>query len=365
MQDQAVFTHQDTRVGSIRIAATKPQSSRVSSMQLLRAFAALAIVASHSSTPEYNLSLGPIRIDLFFVLSGFMMIVANRRIYESATPVITFIRRRIIRIVPLYWVFTTLALIARRNLHPPVAYVFSSYLFLPFRGNAPRAFHYYPILIVGWTLSYEMLFYVCIAVCIWLRKSPLWLTLPFSMLALYGIYDPQPSHAILSLFNYHLLEFAAGMLFAHLYVRGILLPRIVAAITLIGSVFFLFGRQYQYKETNIPELMPFAILIVLSLLSFEAQIRAHAPRFIEKIADISYPLYLIHQQFVIIPMNRILKARHLNPTTLTGFLFELLLIYAISITAAILVHRWIEVPILARFGVRIGGHKASRSAATA
>ncbi|MDE1156330.1 MAG: acyltransferase [Acidobacteriaceae bacterium] len=328
-------------------------------MQLLRAFAALAIVASHASTPEHDLSLGAIRVDVFFILSGFVMIMANRRIYENTIPVYTFLRRRFIRIVPLYWLFLTVLVIAYRHKHIPAGYILSSYFFIPYRGDGPTAIHYLPLLIVGWTLSFEVFFYLGLALCIWLRKSPLWLAIPFCLLALYGLHNPEPTHAILSLFNYHLVEFLAGIVFAYLYRRGILFPQSVAAFTLIGTLVLLYSKRYRHEFTNSPDLMPLAALLVLSVLSFEPQIRKYTPRVIEQLADISYPLYLIHQQFVIFPLQGFLKRLHRTPTTLAGFLFELFIIYAISITAAILIHRWIEIPILARFGVRIGGHKPS------
>jgi exopolysaccharide production protein ExoZ len=95
-------------------------SVQVVSIQVLRAIAALMIVILHAfqdaetlvlssgvrfNAPDLPLSAG---VDLFFVISGFVMVVASRNLFASAGGYAVFLKRRISRIVPLYWMVTSL-----------------------------------------------------------------------------------------------------------------------------------------------------------------------------------------------------------------------------------------------------------------
>ncbi len=81
----------------------------IRNLQVLRGLAALLVVFVHLS--EYLLphigvpSFGGAGVDIFFVISGFIMIVTTAD--RDVTPV-TFMADRVARIVPTYWV-TTLA----------------------------------------------------------------------------------------------------------------------------------------------------------------------------------------------------------------------------------------------------------------
>jgi peptidoglycan/LPS O-acetylase OafA/YrhL len=130
------------------------------SLQIVRALAATSVVYFHAGTePKF----GGFGVDIFFVLSGFVMalIVANG---ESAT---AFVRNRVSRVVPLYWIFTIIVLAmaaARPDLFNSTradwGNFFKSILFVPyFKENGEL----HPMLHVGWTLNYEMYFYALLA----------------------------------------------------------------------------------------------------------------------------------------------------------------------------------------------------------
>ena len=82
----------------------------------MRAIAALLVVFHHaawkgeqySTNPLAWFSIGSIGVDLFFIISGFIMChtVNNKKVLFSS-----FIKARFIRIVPLYWVLTSMALV--------------------------------------------------------------------------------------------------------------------------------------------------------------------------------------------------------------------------------------------------------------
>ena len=150
------------------------------SLQVLRAVAALLVLVHHAGydadtlaaragTPLFALDAvfdWTFGIHLFFVISGFIM-VRTARGFGSPCGAATFAVRRVIRVVPLYWLMTSLviagALVAPSLLNVPLggsAMIVGSFLFVPVL-RADGALN--PVLGQGWTLDYEMFFYALFA----------------------------------------------------------------------------------------------------------------------------------------------------------------------------------------------------------
>lgn len=143
-------------------------------VQYLRAIAALSVFYYHFTatlvsremmTPVTIYEIGAAGVDLFFVISGFIM---AKIAFENPVEPLSFMRRRLARIVPLYWVATALvfaiALAAPQlagNVKPDWLHLAHSLLFLPYGSNGDITA---PILVVGWTLNFEMFFYVLVAI---------------------------------------------------------------------------------------------------------------------------------------------------------------------------------------------------------
>ncbi len=109
---------------------------------------------------------GSAGVDIFFVISGLVMTISVQRNAGRDHPAWTFAKDRIIRIVPLYWIVTTVkiaavvavpALATRTSLDP--LYVAGSYALLPLYDGSRLI---PPVLPVGWTLTYEMFFYILV-----------------------------------------------------------------------------------------------------------------------------------------------------------------------------------------------------------
>jgi len=160
---------------------SKPQilppggSHVLTSIQALRGFAVMLVVLFHiqhyvagrlqlpNLLPRFD--IGVAGVDVFFVISGFIMVYASERLFAQPGGVRVFCLRRIVRIVPMYWAATTVLLVyvlARYADFGAVLggagrdYVIASYLFYPYvRPDGWGA----PFLGVGWTLNYEMFFY--------------------------------------------------------------------------------------------------------------------------------------------------------------------------------------------------------------
>ena len=153
---------------------------KLNSVQCLRASAIILVVAYHAAGhlgvfhPNYAiLEFGQYGVDLFFVISGFMMMVTTT---SKASPTI-FIAKRLWRIVPLYW-FITLVYVILLLLAPYLlpsgtldfGYIIKSFLFIPSYGpKFPDLI--WPLVIPGWSLNYEMYFYALFAIALLLSAK--------------------------------------------------------------------------------------------------------------------------------------------------------------------------------------------------
>jgi Acyltransferase family len=94
--------------------STRYESSPLVSIQALRAIAALLVFWGHAINAvhlkieaDFPHLYGPFGVDLFFVISGFVMVYSSERLFGQPGAPITFFVRRLARIVPLYWLATT------------------------------------------------------------------------------------------------------------------------------------------------------------------------------------------------------------------------------------------------------------------
>ena len=148
----------------------------VVAVQMLRAIAATMVMFVHVDHELIVLRLAPLGadwlstgVDIFFVISGFIMWTSVERRGDMSAG--SFFKNRIIRIVPLYWFVTTIvALLAlampqlMTTTRLQLGHLIASYGFLPARH--PTTGMFWPLVIPGWSLNYEMLFYVIFTMAI-------------------------------------------------------------------------------------------------------------------------------------------------------------------------------------------------------
>jgi exopolysaccharide production protein ExoZ len=159
------------------------QGMKLRSLQALRAIAAWLVVADHAlldithNTRADALTpiawvLGSVGVSVFFVISGFIMVHISWNDFARAGATAKFLRRRIVRIVPLYWLATLAALAfhqvsATHGSDAGWPQLIRSLLFIPY-FDGPSGWT--PILPQGWTLSYEMMFYAIFAIALALPR---------------------------------------------------------------------------------------------------------------------------------------------------------------------------------------------------
>ena len=200
-----------------------PQKNRLDNVQVLRAIASVMVVIYHATRivsdrdpgtalPVWN--TGQAGVDIFFVISGLVMALSVDRPGHASWR--TFAFRRITRIVPMYWLATSIKL-AAVLLAPALLthasfdwwHVIASYLFIPARNPEGVV---YPLLYVGWTLNFEMLFYVLFALALAFRVALLpFLTLSILSLVALGSLRSGDWPAAATLLSPLLLEFLAGV----------------------------------------------------------------------------------------------------------------------------------------------------------
>jgi peptidoglycan/LPS O-acetylase OafA/YrhL len=232
-------------------------------------------------------------------------------------------------------------------------HIIASYLFIPsYDGMGEIA----PILPVGWTLSYEMLFYLLFALALFLRANVLKVLLPIlGVLALVSPFRDDSWPAVTDLANTLELEFVAGVCLAMLVLQGRRLrdawawPLLCAGFAAIAVLPEL-GRDMRVITWGLP-----ALAIVAAAVSLEARLAGFLPRWLLFLGDASYSIYLVH--FLITSGSAAMLAQfHVAHPALQPVLVLFCLVVSSVLGGAI--HILIERPITDRLK-RIGRPAAS------
>jgi exopolysaccharide production protein ExoZ len=207
----------DTTIGApARELGPLPKASgEVRSIQYLRGFAACGVLLFHAAERAgWSFGVGAAGVDVFFVISGFIMWVVTCRRSPSPTE---FLVRRIQRIVPLYWGLTLLVAAvavlvpsAFPAMNPSPGHVILSLLFVPHRDAGG---YIAPLIVPGWTLDYEMFFYLLFAAGLLApaKARPWAMTLALVGLAAIRWLGDTHNAVWSTLTNPLLLEFGAGL----------------------------------------------------------------------------------------------------------------------------------------------------------
>ncbi len=334
-------------------------------IQALRAIAASMVVLVHcvylwhtrilhQPDPSYWMS-GAAGVDVFFVISGFVMTISLPAISQYENRARVFLMRRITRIVPLYWLAITLKvvlilLVPSVVLHPGLrwTHIVGSYLFLPARNSEGLIA---PVIVQGWTLNYEMFFYVLFAFSLLFRFSSLRLVIgALSFLGALGFFHPLGSPLILVLISPLLFEFLYGVLIAQALTRK-RMPgtRSSALLAIAGWVAILSIFPHLLQQSGDIQKWRFvlwgfpAASIVLGTVGLEPILAIKLPKWTFAAGNASYAVYLA--QTFVLPVVGIVVSR-MPVSRLTALALILLLGMSLSLLAGDLIHRWIELPIL-------------------
>jgi exopolysaccharide production protein ExoZ len=316
---------------------TKPSKPTIASVQILRFIAALIVVLDHCEfvggtiadrlkTPFYFPTFpGRLGVDIFFVISGFIMVFISSDGTKWITAPVQFFRNRWTRIVPIYLVATILYValffasgnFTRWSLPQYLASAF----FIPYFDSVTNL--PFPILSQGWTLNFEMFFYALFAISLnFPRRIALpVLSLTFVTLVLIGIVwnlisdaplvltpMPRKPDFIVPRFWLHpiILEFLAGVLLAvfreRILQRGQLYEfsfPVMVCVVLIGTYIVL--ANLRETMTLLPSLTRFGCAVSVVAICVLTRDPAPSTRFQQAIVFLggcSYSLYLFHPHVV-------------------------------------------------------------------
>ena len=326
-------------------------------IQMLRGIAAVMVVIHHTleeslaaavgpRSPDWMTTAGAAGVDLFFVISGFIMLYVSFPTRLEASKPGLFLFRRATRIYPLYWIccaavvaLWAIGLFASRAILTSV--VIKSALLVP----TPNT-----LIGVSWTLSYEIYFYLIFAATLTLRSrvaSAIVTTLTIATFLVMARGLPESSMTDF-LVNAIVLEFCFGLLLALAWFNGF---RPTSLFWSLPGFILIIVAPLFVAHSNTNGLPPFARTIVWGLPAvfvLTGFLSVGPPknrwtRFAVLVGDASYAIYLTHS-FVMVIYAKLLISTPLGALPQTAIIP---IVIAACIAAGLMTHFLVERPILA------------------
>jgi len=328
------------------------------SIQALRALAVFLVALVHLPAlammvggPADIFDFGHAGVDLFFVISGLIMTLTTSQ--RTISPW-RFFAHRLSRVVPLYWLITIavfcIAILAPWLLQATRAdavQLLKSLLFIPFqKENGQIA----PIVFVGWTLNYEMMFYAIFGLSLVVNNRRIGACMICAVLfvaAALPVNRLTTNIAVSFYTNPIIIEFSFGI------ILGLILPYLpsqtswrwpaaISGLLALGCIVcgpFIFPGHDRVVQFGIP-----AFVIVLSALLLDLT-KIKVPSSLMRLGDASYAIYLTH---FFVTQAVIKLAAKLPWHNSILFIFEFTLAIFGIVAVGLLTHDWIERPFNAK-----------------
>ncbi|WP_375123608.1 acyltransferase family protein [Pseudomonas sp. LW8] len=348
-------------------------------LQCLRGVAAILVVFTHAryfllGTPsegpaEAVFFPGAMGVDLFFLISGFIMAYTTRDADGTLKYTIKFLIKRGSRILPVYLVVAITGLLLVKNgeyLSAPIHLkeILLSFIFIPINSNNPPFFDM--PWSVGWTLNFEMYFYLVFGLCLMAGKhrwtvAMLWLVASLIILPLittgyvstsamnnYGF----ESRYLNLITNPMLWTFPAGVIAGVAFSTKLRLPRghVDYSITLIAVAFAIWCAYSGLYKFHGMDQWGGPLALAFILLSISGSVDAiKAPPVLLWLGKISFSLYLCHpiaQQV----LSKLITA--LGRPDLTHTWSHVFLTTSVALLLATISHHYLE--------SRLSGHIRAR-----
>jgi len=335
----------------------------IKNLQYLRAIAAILVLCNHFfikildspyafiTNKGFLENMGAFGVDIFFILSGFIMGHTQKetRDYRS------FIIDRIIRIYPPFLLAAFLYTIYAAYYEGlNISYILRNYLLSPGVNEASYKIYLYP----GWSLVYEMIFYLIFTVSLLFTQTKIkviYLTIFFMSCLLIGsnIFYPSPKRMFWVNLPYMtgdllLINFMAGCLLSLFYkkIKEIFSKKYfmlsIAIITFI-SLWINFDisiniRSQLYRLITIG--LPSFLLVVMAISSKEINSKT-----LLNVGNSSYSIYLFHPYFITFFL--IIKSKFLDSSSIMVVILDLVF-FIITIASGVAIFTYIEKPLVSK-----------------
>lgn len=355
------------------------QKNTIQSIQALRGIAALLVLGFHfrdkisltfSNLGDHIFINGSVGVDLFFLISGFIVFHVANNLNDGAASSREFIIKRICRVIPLYYIVTIMS--PGSTLESLIS-VGKSLLFIPLDGTQTGPMYGYASIFVGWTLNYEIFFYLLSAIALlfvrwkWFVLSTLILSLTTVPALIFGWnnLDSYAGYAFDATYlqlmtNPILLEFLCGVFIGYIYhMRFVFDHKPFWSLLLAGAVTFFvycYATGLTWGNKPLGWMIP-SFFLLLALLEYEKRYGIRWPKLITHIGTISFSIYLLHNQLLHIT-EKILKRTPLFASEYYGAIL-FFSAFALTIAVANWTHKYIEIKLSNRLRMALLPRRAT------
>jgi exopolysaccharide production protein ExoZ len=343
------------------------------SLQLCRALAALLVVLFHTggtlASPKYfngNAQAiarmfrfgGTAGVTFFFVLSGFIISYAHAEDFDRPKRIPAYLLKRARRIFPSYWiVFLTVCVLMllvpslRDSVPKDPAIFIKSLLLLP-QDKAVVGGTGAPVLIVAWSLQYEVFFYITFAVGLVSRRLLYIAILVYLVCLVTHIGSTSSVLFVRFAVSHFVLMFLFGMLACSAFRKKLSFrgPKVIASAAGVAFLAVAVSNSI-FDLPSEPSDLAFAAIsavLIWALANWEARdgaLKIARLQSVSSLGDSSYALYLIHFPLISVLAKSLIL---LLPQDTLGSAVAFLGTVIICVATAIVFHRFIEGPMLRR-----------------
>lgn len=338
------------------------------SVQYLRALASILVVIVHAfelhriyfkksiGISEKIYMFGGIGVDIFFVISGFiMMYICSKKPLVSFSQFLKFFENRVIRIAPLYLLITfflALSLFIFPSLFNRTKFDFIhliySIFFIPYFNSAET---WHPILAQGWTLTYEFLFYLLMGISCWLfGKRGVYVCAFFLLINYFFNASLDYSTSLERIFfEPRLIQFSFGIFLGALFLSnkilaGVLPNLLVSFLCIILVMYWVINFELVDDIQRAFLWGVISFLICYFLISNENFLNKFKSNFFLSLGDSSYSLYLTHNIVLAVAFKLLVFSKvHLS------FYFVIPLVISLCLFVGHYTYTFIERPITLLF----------------
>ncbi len=332
-------------------------------IQYLRAVAALLVVWHHTTAlnaltlQHYTSRFGTAGVDVFFAISGFVMVLTCTG--HKVAP-LDFLRHRLIRIAPIYWALTAVMVLLAvvpphvfGGLQPAAHSTLLSLLFVPhFSDTRPNEI--WPLLVPGWTLNFEMFFYLLFAASLLAGRLATRVLVAgcVALVAVGQVFGPFDGALARSYTSPLLLEFAGGAVVARLWQRGWWRPAMPLALLVlaVGSCLLLFGPTDHGSWAR--QIGAWLVLAACLCPAWHQRLPV-----LEALGNASYSIYLTHV-FTLAAVT-VWVAQLGLPANLLGATLAMGLAMLACTAVGVVVYRWVELPLTGLMRRHFDGRRAT------